>query len=109
MSLKVAIVTPIHKKGDSLDCNNYLPVLLTSNLSKLLENTYLLLTLAKLPLTSNPSVTSMYLCVSLLLSIPLHYLDQYHLIVLMYDSFLLPTDRFPCAGCHRVNFDASSS
>ena len=35
--LKVASVTPIHKKGDSLDCNNYFPVSLTSNLSKLLE------------------------------------------------------------------------
>ena len=29
--------------------------------------------------------------------------------VLMHDSFLLRTDRFPCAGCHMVNFDASSS
>ena len=37
MSLKVASVTTIHKKGDSLDCNNYRPVLLTSNLSKLME------------------------------------------------------------------------
>ena len=37
ISLKVASVTPIHKKGDSLDCNNYFPVSLTSNLSKLLE------------------------------------------------------------------------
>ena len=44
-------------------------------------NTYLLLTSAELPLASNPSVSSMYLCVSLLLSIPLHYVDhQYHLI-----------------------------
>ena len=37
ISLKVASVTPIHKKGDFLDCNNYFPVSLTSNLSKLLE------------------------------------------------------------------------
>ena len=36
-SLKVASVTPIHKKGDSLDCNNYRPVSLTSNLSKRIE------------------------------------------------------------------------
>ena len=35
--LKVASVTPIHKKDDSLDCNNYFPVSLTSNLSKQLE------------------------------------------------------------------------
>ena len=38
MSLKVFIVTPIHKKGGSLDCNNYRPVSLSSNLSKLIEN-----------------------------------------------------------------------
>ena len=37
MSLKVASVTPIHKKGGSLDCNNYRPVSLISNLSKLIE------------------------------------------------------------------------
>ena len=37
MSLKVASVTPIHKKGDSLDCNNYHPVSLSSNQSKLIE------------------------------------------------------------------------
>ena len=35
--LKVASVTLIHKKGDSLDCNNYFPVSLTSNLNKLIE------------------------------------------------------------------------
>ena len=34
---KVASVMPIHKKGGSLDCNNYRPVLLISNLSKLIE------------------------------------------------------------------------
>ena len=38
MSLKVGSVTPIHEKGDFLDCNNYHPVSLTSiNLSKLIE------------------------------------------------------------------------
>ena len=37
MSLKVASVTPIHKKGGSLDCNNYSPISLISNLSKLIE------------------------------------------------------------------------
>ena len=37
MSLKVASVTPVHKNGGSLDCNNYLPVSLISNLSKLIE------------------------------------------------------------------------
>ena len=37
MSLKVASVTPIHEKGGSLDCNNYRPVSLISNLSKLIE------------------------------------------------------------------------
>ena len=30
-------VTPIHKKGGSLDCNSYRPVSLISNLSKLIE------------------------------------------------------------------------
>ena len=37
MSLKVASVTPIHKKTGSLDCNNYHTVSLISNLSKLNE------------------------------------------------------------------------
>ena len=37
MPLKVTSVKLIHKKGDSLDCNNYRPVLLTSNLSKITE------------------------------------------------------------------------
>ena len=37
MSLKVASVMPTHKKGGSLDCNNYHPILLISNLSKLIE------------------------------------------------------------------------
>ena len=37
VSLKVANVTPIHKKGGSLDCNNYCPVSFTFNLSKLVE------------------------------------------------------------------------
>ena len=37
ISLKVASVTLIHKKGDSLDCNKYCPVSLKSNLSKLME------------------------------------------------------------------------
>ena len=31
MSLKVASLTPMHKKGESFHCNNYRPVLLTSN------------------------------------------------------------------------------
>ena len=37
MFLKVVSLTPIHKKVDSLDCNNYRPVSLTANLSKLTE------------------------------------------------------------------------
>ena len=37
MSLKVASVTPIHKKGGSLYCNNYPPVSPISNLCKLIE------------------------------------------------------------------------
>ena len=37
MSLKVGSVTPVHKNGDSLDCNNYRPILITSNLHKLME------------------------------------------------------------------------
>ena len=36
-SLKIANVIPIFKKGDYLDCNNYRPISLTSNISKLLE------------------------------------------------------------------------
>ena len=36
VSLKVASLTPVNK-GDSLDCSNYHPVSLTSNLSKLIE------------------------------------------------------------------------
>ena len=37
MSLQVASVTPRHKKGGSFDCNNYRPISLISNLSKLIE------------------------------------------------------------------------
>ena len=36
-SLKIASVIPIFRKGDYLDCNNYRPISLTSNISKLLE------------------------------------------------------------------------
>ena len=40
VSLKVArVITPIHKNGDCLDCNNYHSVPLTYNLSKLVEKT----------------------------------------------------------------------
>ena len=35
--LKIASVIPIFKKRDHLDCNNYRPISLTSNISKLLE------------------------------------------------------------------------
>ena len=37
IALKVGSVTTILKKGDPIDCSNYHPVSLTSNLSKLLE------------------------------------------------------------------------
>ena len=36
-SLKIASVIPIFKKGDYFDCNNYRPISLTSNISKLLK------------------------------------------------------------------------
>ena len=35
--LKIANVTPIHKKGGKLDCNNYRPISLLSNISKIYE------------------------------------------------------------------------
>ena len=35
--LKVANVVPIHKKGEKLDPNNYRPISLLSNISKLYE------------------------------------------------------------------------
>ena len=35
--LKVANVIPIHKKGEKLDPNNYRPISLLSNISKLYE------------------------------------------------------------------------
>ena len=33
--LKIANIIPIHKKGDGLDCNNYIPIYLLSNTSKI--------------------------------------------------------------------------
>ena len=35
--VKAAKFVPIHKKGNKGDCNNYRPISLTSNLSKILE------------------------------------------------------------------------
>ena len=35
--LKIANVIPVHKKGDQLDCNNYRPISLLSNISKIFE------------------------------------------------------------------------
>ena len=36
-ALKVANIIPIHKKVDKLDCNNYQPISLLSNISKIFE------------------------------------------------------------------------
>ena len=36
-ALKVGNITPIHKKDDKLDCNNYQPRSLLSNISKIFE------------------------------------------------------------------------
>ena len=35
--MKIAIVTPVYKKDDSLDCNNYSPISLLPNISKIFE------------------------------------------------------------------------
>ena len=36
-ALKVANIIPIHKKVDKLDCNNYQPISVLSNISKIFE------------------------------------------------------------------------
>ena len=35
--MKIAIVIPVHKKDDTEDCNNYRPISLLPNISKLFE------------------------------------------------------------------------
>ena len=37
MKLKVAEVIPIHKKNSKLECSNYRPISLLSNIDKILE------------------------------------------------------------------------
>ena len=36
-ALKIAKILPIHKKGSKLECNNYRPISILSNLDKMLE------------------------------------------------------------------------
>ena len=35
--MKIAIVVPVYKKDDSLDCNNYRPISSLPNISKIVE------------------------------------------------------------------------
>ena len=36
-TLKLGNISPVFKKGDSLQCNNYRPISMISNISKIME------------------------------------------------------------------------
>jgi len=92
---KVAVITPVHKKGPTTDCSNYRPISITCVTSKLLER--IIANQIKNHLISNNLLhtaqhgflTGLSTCTNLLESLNdwTHYLQDKHGVVIAYVDF----------------------